>query len=66
MPMHIRKPEIPPLKTIGEFLVVDPEEMQQRRMEIVDMHDVLYGVIPQVIGVTVTDAALNAATCHPH
>lgn len=35
--MHIRQPEIPPLKPIRELLVIKPQQMQQRGMQVMHM-----------------------------
>ena len=47
--MDIREPEPPPLEFVDEFLVIDPQQMEDRRIEIVDMNRVLEDVITIII-----------------
>ena len=66
MSVDICETEISTLETIDEFLVVNPEEVEHRGMEVVDMDDIFNGVVSQFVGVPVADAAFDSATCHPH
>jgi hypothetical protein len=36
LPVHIREPEVPPLETEGEPLVIEAQLMQDCRVEVVD------------------------------
>src|SRR5207248_10254607 len=38
---HIRKPKVAALKTIGQLRVIESEQVQNRRVQVVDMHFVL-------------------------
>ena len=38
MPVHICQAEIAPLVTIGQALMIDPQQMQDRGIQIVDVH----------------------------
>ena len=62
---HIRQPKIAALIAISEPVVLDAEQMQQRGVQVVDFDDVLDGVVAQVVGRAVADAALDAAAAQP-
>src|SRR5665213_2541739 len=40
-PKHIRQPEIPALMTIGQALMLQPEKVQNRGVEIMRMHGLI-------------------------
>ena len=46
---------------VGEPLVVDPEQVHDRRLQIPDVHRVLHDVVREVVGLAVDDAALDSA-----
>ena len=43
--VDICETEISTLETVDEFFVVNPEEVQHRGVEIVDMHDIFNRII---------------------
>ena len=45
--------------------MVDAELVEDRRVEVVDVDDVLDRVVAEVVGLAVADAALDAAARHP-
>ena len=53
------------LEFVGEALVVDAEEVQQRSLKIVDVDGVLSGVHAESVAGAVGDAGLHAAAGHP-
>ena len=63
--MHIGEAEIPALEAEGEMLVVDPQEMQNRRLQIVYVYFVPSDVVTEVVGLAVDDAALDTTAGHP-
>src|SRR5689334_3335138 len=48
-PMHVGEPEVPALKAIRELRVVDAEEMENRRLQVVDRHGIGRDVVAEVI-----------------
>ena len=64
--MDICQPEMPALELVGQALVVDAQTVQQRRLQIVDMHRVFHDVVAIVVGLTQTDAGLDPASGNPH
>src|SRR4051812_3697576 len=62
---HIRQPELPALEQIRELLVIDPHQMQNRRLQVVDMHSALGYVKSVVVGLAMRITAFDAAAGHP-
>ena len=63
--MHIREPVIAALETVGHFEVIDAEQVQNRRVQVVDMDLVLDGVKAKLIRLAIDDARFDAAPSHP-
>src|SRR5262249_40644326 len=51
---------------VGQALVIDAQEMQDRGVEVVDMDLVLDGVPAEFVGGPVCEPAAHAAAGHPH
>lgn len=64
--MDIGEAEVAALKAVGEPEVVEPQEMEQRGMEIVDVDFVFGDIEAEIIGFTESDAWFYSATSHPH
>ena len=65
MAVDIRKAEIAAGVVVGETLVVEPELMKQRGVEIVDVHRFLDGTEAEFVGGAVDVAALHSAAGEP-
>src|SRR5690349_10213884 len=63
--VDVREAEAPPLEAEGQALVVDAEEVEEGRLEVVDVDRVLGHVHGEVIRGAVGDARLDAAAGHP-
>ena len=50
LPMHVGQPEVAAGVVEGELLVVEAEQVQDRRLEVVDVDGVLGDVEAQVVG----------------
>ena len=48
--MHVGQPEIAALEPVGEPGVVDPEQVQDRRVQVVDLDGILDDVVREVVG----------------
>ena len=46
---HIGQPELPSLEQVSQFLVVNPHQMQNRRLQVVNMHTALGHIEPIVV-----------------
>src|ERR1700690_824703 len=65
LPGSVRQPEVTPAVGVGEFQVIDAEQIEDGRMEIVHMCRFLHRLIAEVVGGAMRDAALDAAAGHP-
>lgn len=63
--MDVCQPKVSSLESVGEFKVIDAEEVENGRMQVVDMDLVLDGVEPEIIGPPVHHAWFDAAASHP-
>src|SRR5579862_6342274 len=54
------------LELEGEFLVIDPELTQDRRVQVSHMHRVLDDVVGEIVRLSVADSGFDAAAGHPH
>jgi hypothetical protein len=48
--VHVSKPIVAALKTVGQVLMVDAEDAQQCRIEVVDMYRVFDDVVAELVG----------------
>src|ERR1051326_4236781 len=64
--MHIGEPEIAALKTISELGMVKAEQVQDRRVQIVNMDLVPGGVKPELVRLAQGKTRLHAAASQPH
>ena len=53
------------LKFERQLFVVDAEQMQHRRVKIIDVHRILNDVKTDVVGLAVGESSLDAAARHP-
>ena len=63
--MHIGQAKITAGVTIRQLFMVEPHQVQNRRVKIVHVHGVGFDSISNVIRLAVDDAALDSATCQP-
>ena len=59
MSVHVGQPKITALMPIRQSLVIKTEAMENRRLQIMDMHLVLHDVEAEVVRLSVRDAALD-------
>jgi hypothetical protein len=53
-PGHIRQPEIAALIAIGQTFLIHTQTMQDRRLNVVDMHGIFHHVVAVVVGLPTT------------
>src|SRR5437868_6597137 len=63
--MHIRQPEIPSVVAVGQPRVVQPQEMKNRGVQVVDGDAVFGGAVADFVGGAVLGAALDAGAGEP-
>src|SRR5262245_59935308 len=65
VPSHVGQTEIPALVLVSQLRVTDAEQMQHRRVQIVDMHRILGDVVGKVSGLAEGDSRFDASAGHP-
>ncbi len=63
--VHVGQPHVAAAEAVGQSLVVDAQQMQHRRVQVVDLDLVFDGVVAVVVGGAVDGAALDAAAGQP-
>src|SRR6185503_1631839 len=63
--VDVGKAEVAALETEGQLFVVDPQQVKQGRLEVVDIDGVGDDVVAELVGFAVAHAALYAAAGHP-
>src|SRR5262245_62611164 len=63
--MHIRQPEVPSLEAERQACMIDAEQVQDRRLQIVDVDRIADDVVAEVVGLAVGCAGAAAAAGHP-
>src|SRR5215467_6268316 len=61
----VGQPEVAATEAVGQLLVIEAEQVENRGVEIVNVHPVLHRVIADIIGRSVNEARLDAAPGHP-
>src|SRR6188508_3027511 len=64
--MHVRETKVAALKAEGEARMVEPQQVENGGMNIVDVHAVLHGIEAEFVGLADDGAAFNAASGEPH
>ena len=49
IPMHVGEPEVAPLELVGELLVIEAEQVQNGRLQIVNVHRIVGNVEAELI-----------------
>src|SRR5260221_20361 len=62
---HIGQPEIPTAVAKSQSFVVEPEQVEHRRVKVVNVHAVLNRVIADLIGCAVNESAFHSTAGHP-
>ena len=63
--MHVGQPMVPPLVLERQFGVVDPQAMEDRGVQVMDVDGVSSDVVTEVVGRAVSDAGLDASAAEP-
>src|SRR5690349_8291305 len=63
--MHVRKATLHAVVVVTQPLVIEAEDMEHRRMEVVDARHVLNGLVTELVRCTVAEAAFHARTGEP-
>src|SRR5262245_54139445 len=63
--MNVRQPEISSLETVGQFRVIESEQMQDGCVQVVDMRGVAGHVETELVGLAISGARFDAAAREP-
>jgi hypothetical protein len=64
--MHIRQSEISSLEAVHQPGVINPQCLQNGRMQVVYVHGVLHNVVGKVVSFSPGHSWSDTATGHPH
>ena len=62
---HIRQAKLSPLMRKCQLRMIDTQQMQYRRVKIIDMHFVFYDVKAQIVGLAISQTTFHATARHP-
>ena len=65
-PVNVGKPEIAALKAERELLMVEAEQMKNRRVQVVNVRAVFHGIEPEFVGLADNRPGSHAAAGEPH
>ena len=65
-PINVRQAKIAARVLVRQLFVVDPHQVQDGGVQVVDRHPVLYGIVAEFIGFSIAKASFDAAARHPH
>src|SRR5437867_10001372 len=63
---HVREAEVAASETVREFLMIESQQVKDGRMQIVDVHSILYRMVAEFVRGAVDVAGLYASSSHPH
>src|SRR5579884_4364314 len=66
LPMHVRQAEVAALEAVGQLRVIEAQQMQEGRVQVVDVDLVLDHVEAEVVGLAQRQARPEAAAGHPN
>ena len=64
--MDVGESEIAAGVSVGELQVVEPEQVQDGGVQVVDVDLVLSGVVAELIGRPISDSRLGSSAGQPH
>src|SRR5262245_16344711 len=64
--MHIRQPEVSPLKLVSQPLMIDTQEVQDRRLQVMNMNRITDDVVTVIVGLTQRESFFDASASQPH
>ena len=64
-PLHIGQPHVASGMTVSQALVVEPEQVKDRRVQIMHVHGILDGLVAKLVGLAVVEPCPGAPTGQP-
>ena len=65
LPLHVREPEVSPLEFKDQPRVIDPQQVEDRGVQVEDLDRVLDDVVREVVGLAQGHAGLDSGAGHP-
>ena len=65
LPMHVGQPEVSTGISVGKPCVIEAEQVQDRGVQVMDMHRFFDGLVAEIVGRAVDHASLDAAAGQP-
>src|SRR5687768_10881226 len=65
MPMHVRQSALDAVVIEAQPLVVEAEDVQDRRVQVVDRRDLVDGLVAEVVSCAVAEGAFDACAGEP-
>ena len=65
IPKNIGQAYITAVVTISKFEMIQPKKMQNGSVNIMNVHGVIDGIHPQIIGAAISETSFKTASCHP-
>src|SRR5262249_9634515 len=65
VPAYVRQSEAPSLKFVGKLRMVDPQAVQDGRVEIVHINRITDDVVAEIVGLAIGEPALDPTSGHP-
>ena len=62
--VHIGETEITTGETIRQSLMIEPEQMENRGMQVVHMDLPVHGLVTNFVRLSIVESGLEPATCH--
>src|SRR5437899_6945581 len=63
--VHVREPHVAAVEAVRQLLVIDPEQLKDRRVQIVIRNRLLLRLVAEVVARADRLSALDARACHP-
>src|SRR5207249_153952 len=65
IPMHVRQAEIAAIEAIRQLRVVQSEQVQDRRLKVVDADAIVNRLVAEIVRASMMNAALDSPAGHP-
>src|SRR5438552_13135725 len=63
--VHVSQPVVSSLEFVGEPFMIDAEEVENGRLQVMDVDGIFYDVVAEFVSRAINYAGLYARPCHP-
>src|SRR5688572_26412924 len=64
--VDVGEPEVAAAVEVSQLRMFHSQQMQNGRMQIVNVHAIFHSVVAELVGGAIRDAAFDSAAGHPH